>query len=76
MTAQAWFCPACQRHHAPHVDTCPGSAAKTVLGPFPPGVVRVSPVASPIDPQPIPYFDYRPNTGNPAPDPNQTVSKD
>lgn len=20
----AWFCPACQRHHAPHVDTCPG----------------------------------------------------
>lgn len=23
MTKQAWFCPACQRHHAPHCDTCP-----------------------------------------------------
>lgn len=20
----AWFCPSCQRHHAPHVETCPG----------------------------------------------------
>lgn len=19
----AWFCPACQKHHAPHVETCP-----------------------------------------------------
>jgi rubrerythrin len=26
MTA-AWFCPACQKHHAPHVETCPGPAA-------------------------------------------------
>lgn len=23
MTKQAWFCPSCQRHHAPHVETCP-----------------------------------------------------
>lgn len=22
--AEAWFCPACQKHHAPHVETCPG----------------------------------------------------
>lgn len=21
---QAWFCPSCQKHHAPHCDTCPG----------------------------------------------------
>ncbi len=21
---KAWFCPTCQRHHAPHVETCPG----------------------------------------------------
>lgn len=20
---QPWFCPACQKHHGPHVDTCP-----------------------------------------------------
>ena len=24
MTKSAWFCPTCQKHHAPHVDTCPG----------------------------------------------------
>lgn len=24
MSREAWFCPACQKHHAPHVDTCPG----------------------------------------------------
>lgn len=23
MSKQAWFCPSCQKHHAPHVDTCP-----------------------------------------------------
>jgi recombinational DNA repair protein RecR len=23
MTKQAWFCPACQKHHATHCDTCP-----------------------------------------------------
>lgn len=37
----AWFCPACQKHHAPHVDTCPG--AKISLPPgyvVPPEVVR------------------------------------
>lgn len=22
----AWFCPSCQKHHAPHVETCPGPA--------------------------------------------------
>jgi hypothetical protein len=20
---KAWFCPSCQKHHAPHCDTCP-----------------------------------------------------
>lgn len=19
-----WFCPSCQKHHGPHIDTCPG----------------------------------------------------
>lgn len=23
MTREAWFCPSCQKHHAPHVETCP-----------------------------------------------------
>lgn len=26
MTRTAWFCPSCQKHHGPHVDTCPGIA--------------------------------------------------
>ena len=21
---EAWFCPSCQKYHAPHVETCPG----------------------------------------------------
>lgn len=24
MERKAWFCPSCQKHHGPHVDTCPG----------------------------------------------------
>lgn len=24
MSREAWFCPSCQKHHAPHCDTCPG----------------------------------------------------
>lgn len=30
---QAWFCPACQRHHAPHVDTCPERHTAAPSGP-------------------------------------------
>jgi len=29
MKPEAWFCPACQKHHAPHVDTCPSGAGGT-----------------------------------------------
>lgn len=35
---QAWFCPACQRHHAPHVDTCPGQFAAYPVLPYQPFV--------------------------------------
>lgn len=28
----AWFCPACQKYHAPHVDTCPGAKIPLPLG--------------------------------------------
>ena len=24
MERKAWFCPSCNKHHAPHVETCPG----------------------------------------------------
>lgn len=23
MSRAPWFCPSCQKHHGPHVDTCP-----------------------------------------------------
>lgn len=29
---QAWFCPSCQRYHAPHVETCPGDHQGVVIG--------------------------------------------
>ena len=32
MMKQAWFCPSCQKHHAPHIDTCPAPAP--VVAPF------------------------------------------
>ena len=25
MEKQAWYCPSCKAHHAPHVETCPAS---------------------------------------------------
>ena len=30
-TRTAWFCPACEKHHAPHCDTCPGPATAAPL---------------------------------------------
>lgn len=46
----AWFCPSCQKHHAPHVDTCPGP----ILASGPPTFVSY--------PQPT---TASPSTGNP-----------
>jgi hypothetical protein len=34
MSAAAWFCPSCQKHHAPHCDTCPGGGVKIGIVPF------------------------------------------
>lgn len=28
---EAWFCPACQAFHAPHVETCPQHGARQEL---------------------------------------------
>lgn len=48
----AWFCPSCQRYHAPHCDTCPKPADAIGTTPIP--AVR------PISPQP-----YRPDPNSP-----------
>lgn len=40
---QAWFCPACQRHHAPHVDTCPGQFSALPVLPYQPFVLPTFP---------------------------------
>lgn len=46
MERKAWFCPSCQKHHGPHVDTCPGvSGAQPAPAPGNPVVI----------PQPMPY---------------------
>lgn len=34
MTRAAWFCPACQKYHAPHVDTCAGCSEGTEAAPW------------------------------------------
>lgn len=69
MSAAGWFCPACQKHHAPHVETCP---APVEVRPIP-GVnvwpTTVIPPASPaISPALYPQivsggvsFPYDPN---------------
>jgi len=30
----AWFCPSCQKYHAPHVKTCPGPGGMYSLEPY------------------------------------------
>jgi len=55
---QPWFCPACQKHHGPHVDTCPG-----VVDAIPvPGVNRpIEPVVvPPIWPSPKERYAFYP----------------
>lgn len=51
MNREAWFCPTCQRHHAPHVDTCPAPAT---FGP-----ATVTTIPNPVQPWP------QPSTGTP-----------
>lgn len=80
----AWFCPACQKHHAPHVETCPGTV--TEVRPIPgvniwPSNVRVveyrpDPIGEPW----VPYWttpNIQPFTTtrvyNPAWDPDKCV---
>lgn len=53
----AWFCPSCQKHHAPHCDTCPAPARYGLPGTLP-GV----PVWTPWQ-QPSTAGDRRPTWG-------------
>ena len=56
---QAWFCPSCQKHHAPHCDTCPG-LSDVVAAPRQPYIVPTTvppwnpvPAITPWTPYPI-----------------------
>lgn len=48
-TRQAWFCPSCQKYHAPHVETCPGGT-----GGIDPWGVRLMPTFVPTHLRPTP----------------------
>lgn len=68
MDRQAWFCPACQKHHAPHCDTCPEVAgaqpgpAPVMPGPsiqtWPPQDIYIG------DPVSAPWVPYWPATSS------------
>lgn len=51
----AWFCPACQKHHAPHCETCPAPVDAVSTNrkcfPLPPPVMPLTPCA-PCSPDP------------------------
>lgn len=55
MEHKAWFCPSCQKHHAPHCDTCPGVAgAQPTPAPAHPGIIPYEP---PCELHPAPTSD-------------------
>lgn len=55
MSREAWFCPSCQKHHAPHCDTCPGGTGGIEAQPLTP-VLPWPVITTPrIWPQPPPY---------------------
>jgi hypothetical protein len=57
MTKQAWFCPACQHYHAPHVDTCPAGSVFGGNGIEKPGH---------FDPAPYRYWEAQPAPFDPC----------
>lgn len=68
MTA-AWFCPSCQKYHAPHVETCPGGTGgvKTIMpNTVIPGVLPYRPVPGTTGDAP----KYLTGIYNPPYDPN------
>lgn len=64
MIPQAWFCPSCQKHHAPHVETCPGPANALPL----PGVtIPLQPLRYVPQPWDAPWVPSYPNTAGDIP---------
>lgn len=79
MTARApWFCPSCQKHHGPHVDTCPGGGVGMQPPIGDPWGLRYVPRFVPFEPSlppaypPTPWVPYEPVmcTVTGLPDPN------
>lgn len=66
---QAWFCPSCQKHHGPHVDTCPGVAdavSDKHVSPFDGGRLlnpQYYPTRWPMTPHNPPYWYQEPWLG-------------
>jgi hypothetical protein len=57
MVAEAWFCPACQKHHAPHVETCPAGTLQGGVDYRKPGF---------FDPAPFRYWEAQPAPFDPC----------
>lgn len=73
---QAWFCPACQRHHAPHCDTCPEQRIAAPQGPVLPYTPYVPPVYTIPTREPSPFnppFEITCGTLPVKSDPNMMV---
>lgn len=69
---KAWFCPSCQKHHAPHCDSCPNPTVE--VRPLP--GVNVWPAPTTAVPQPTidPYWTaIGSGAYNPAFDPDRLV---
>jgi hypothetical protein len=56
----AWFCPACNAHHAPHVNTCPNPASL----PFTAAPYRYTPEPVILPPSPV-FEPWPPMVGDP-----------
>lgn len=54
MERKAWFCPQCNKHHAPHCDTCPEPVQ---VRPLPGITIPYKPPSTPAY-DPIPWVTY------------------
>lgn len=68
MKPEPWFCPSCQKHHGPHVDTCPGGTGG--IGVQPP-ISDPSPISDPWGlrsvPRLVPFVPSLPPAYPPTP---------
>lgn len=75
MTRQAWFCPACQKHHAPHCDTCPTEriAVPDINQPVIVPVTIPKPIYWEPDPTRTPWMPSHPIVTCAAPQPADNI---